>query len=124
MICLAEAGGDGLAMAKEIYASDLEHVDELCGPYLSVIDIDRARLPATTTVSSWAPKQFVAALRHDPTCEQFNPHLRQLLHVGYKIAAQKNGQFLNLVKRHQSFIAKNVTDNIFNRHLKPLFLGN
>jgi len=124
MIGLAEAGGEGLAMARDIYVSALEHVEELCGPYLAVIDIDRAKLPSAGTVSRWTSEQFVAALRHDPNCAEFNPHLRQLLHVGYKIAAQKNGQFLGLIQQNHDIIAKNVTGNIFNRHLKPIFLGN
>ena len=46
LIGLAEAGGDGLVLAKEIYAYALDHVDELCAPYASVIDIDRSKLPA------------------------------------------------------------------------------
>ena len=46
LIGLAERGGDGLALAKEIYAKALAHRDELCAPYASVIDIDPARLPA------------------------------------------------------------------------------
>ncbi len=124
IIGLAEAGGDGLAMAKEIYAAALDHFDELCGPYSSVIDIDRARLPAASSVSHWTSAQFVAAVRHDPQCAEFNPQLRQLLHVGYKIAAQKHGQFLDLVNQNREVIARNVTENIFNRHLKPIFLGN
>lgn len=47
LIGLAEAGGDGLALTKEIYAYALEHVDELCAPYASVIDIDRSHLPSS-----------------------------------------------------------------------------
>src|SRR6201986_4471924 len=46
LIGLAEAGGDGLAAAKEIYAEAFEHGDELCGPYAAVIDIDASKLPA------------------------------------------------------------------------------
>jgi hypothetical protein len=124
MIGLAESGGEGLAMAKEIYSAALNRIDELCGPYLSVIDIDRAKLPSASFVSAWTSGQFVAALRHDPRCGVFNPHLRQLLHVGYKIAAQKNGQFLGLVKQNRGVISRNVTENIFARHLKPIFMGN
>ena len=30
VIGLAEAGGDGLAIAKEIYAQALDRIDELC----------------------------------------------------------------------------------------------
>ena len=46
LIGLAEAGGDGLEIAKEIYAYAIEHVDEFCAPYATVIDIDQAKLPA------------------------------------------------------------------------------
>src|SRR6185436_4804153 len=45
IIGLAAARGDGLALAQEIYAEALAHIDELCAPYASVIDIDRTLLP-------------------------------------------------------------------------------
>ena len=51
VIGLAEAGGAGLALAKEIYAEALSHMDELCQPYATVIDIDRSKLPAAIAVS-------------------------------------------------------------------------
>ena len=44
MIGLSEAGGDGLALAKEIYGYALDHVEDLCAPYATVIDIDRGQL--------------------------------------------------------------------------------
>jgi len=40
VIGLAEAGGDGLGIAKEIYAKAVEKRDALCAPYAAVIDID------------------------------------------------------------------------------------
>ena len=46
LIGLASAGGEGLEIAKEIYAQALTRMEELCGPYASVIDIDRAKLPS------------------------------------------------------------------------------
>ena len=49
LIGLAEAGGDGLGLAKEIYAKALENVDAMCEPYASVIDIDTGRLVARTS---------------------------------------------------------------------------
>jgi hypothetical protein len=123
IIGLAEADGDGLKLAKDIYAEALEHTDELCAPYLAVIDIDRAKLPAATVVARWNSAQFAAAVRHDPKCREFNPHMRQLLHVGYKIAAKKGDAYLKLVRSCETTIARNVTGNLFERHLKPLFLG-
>src|SRR5688572_18907377 len=78
LIGLAEAGGDGLALAKEIYFEALDHVDELCAPYASVIDIDRTKLPARDTVQAWRGEQFANALRHVPEHPEFNPIFRQL----------------------------------------------
>jgi tagaturonate epimerase len=123
IIGLAEHGGKGLALAKDIYTEALAHVDELCAPYASVIDIKRASLPSAAELSKWSAAQYVAALRHDPKCQGFNPSLRQLLHVGYKIAAKKGRIYLDLVRECESSIARNVTGNIFDRHIKPLFLG-
>ncbi len=122
VIGLAEADGDGLALAKEIYGEALEHVDELCAPYAAVIDIDRAKLPSPETVNAWIAGQFVSALRHETSNPAFNPHLRQLLHVGYKIAAKMGGRYLTALEKHEASVAKNVTCNLYERHLKPLFL--
>ena len=123
LIGLAETGGPGLALAKEIYATALEHKDELCAPYASVIDIDRAQLPAAATVNGWTAEQFVSALRHDRNNKAFNPHLRQLLHVGYKIAAKMGDRYLEALQTHADSISRNVTANLYERHLKPLFLN-
>src|SRR6185369_10274193 len=106
-----------------IYTEALEHVDELCAPYASVIDINRAKLPTASVVSGWSAAQFVAALRHDPKNKEFNPSLRQLLHVGYKIAAKKGEAYLDLVRECETSIARNVTGNLYDRHIKPLFVG-
>ena len=123
VIGLAEAGGEGLDLAKEIYREALDHVDELCAPYASVIDIDPGKLPSASTVSSWTSAQFVEALRHDPHNPAFNPHLRQLLHVGYKIAAKKGQRYLSALEKFEPVVSRNVTTNLFERHLKPLFLS-
>jgi len=123
VIGLAEAGGDGLELAKEIYAGALEHVQELCAPYATVIDIDPQKLPSAQSVKGWTSAQFVSALRHNPRDPAYNPHLRQLLHVGYKIAAKMGNRYLEALKRHEAVVARNVTENLFERHLKPLFLG-
>jgi tagaturonate epimerase len=120
VIGLAEAGGDGLALAKEIYGDALDHIDELCGPYATVIDIDRKKLPTKETVNGWTSEQYVSALRHDQKNKAFNSSFRQLIHVGFKIAAKKGDRYLNALKKHEAVIAKNVTGNLFERHMKPL----
>jgi len=123
VIGLAASGGEGLAMAKAIYGETLAKIDENCGPYATVVDIDRKRLPTAATVEKWSSEEFVAALRHDPQCLRFNPHLRQLLHVGYREAVKMGRRYLDLVKACEAEIAKNVTGNLFERHIRPLFVG-
>jgi hypothetical protein len=123
LIGLAEAGGDGLEIAREIYAYAIEHVDEFCAPYATVIDIDKAKLPAAAVVNQWSSKQFVSALRHDRKNPAFNPSFRQLLHVSFKVAAKKGDRYLNALKKHEAIIARNVTENLLERHMKPLLIG-
>ncbi len=123
LIGLAEAGGDGLAFAKEIYAYALDHVDELTGPYATVIDIDRAKLPSIEEVNGWTSEQFVRALRHVPSDPQFNSSLRQLLHVSFKLAAKAGQRYLDLLAENAEVVGRNVTENIYGRHLRPLFIG-
>ena len=123
VIGLAEAGGAGLEMAKEIYGEALDQIDALCAPYATVIDIDRNRLPTREEVNGWTSEQFVSALRHDQSCEQYNPSLRQLIHVGYKVAAKMGDRYLDMLAACEPSVARNVTENLYERHLKPLFIG-
>ena len=122
IIGLAEAGGDGLGLAKEIYSEAFDHSAELCAPYATVIDIDPARLPAPAAVSHWTSEQFTSALRHDQS-SPYNPSFRQLLHVGFKIAAKMGRRYLDLLEANEAVIAKNVTENLYTRHIAPVFLG-
>jgi tagaturonate epimerase len=123
LIGLAEAGGEGLALAKEVYAAALAHREELCAPYATVIDIDPARLPSAAEVAGWSSQQFTAALRHDPQNPAYNSSIRQLLHVGFKIAARMGPRYLSQLEAHETVIAKNVTENLYARHIAPVFLG-
>jgi len=123
IIGLAEAGGDGLALAKEIYAEAFAHREELCAPYATVIDIDPAKLPAPAAVDKWTSQQFTSALRHDPHSPAYNPSLRQLLHVGFKVAAKMGDKYIRLLESNEKVIAKNVTENLYERHIGPVFLG-
>ena len=123
LIGLAEADGEGLQLAKEIYAQALAHRAELCAPYASVIDVDSAKLPDAEKVARWSAAQYCAALRHDPKCPDFNPHFRQLLHVGYKIAAHEGARYLNMLDACAESVSRNVTQNLYARHLKPLLLN-
>jgi hypothetical protein len=123
LIGLAEAGGEGLALAKEIYAGAIGHVDEFCAPYASVIDIDRAKLPTAAEVAGWTSAQYTGALRHDQAHPLFNLSFRQLLHISFKLAAKQGRRYLDLLEANEAIVAKNVTENLYDRHLRPLFIG-
>jgi len=122
IIGLAEADGEGLALAKTIYAKALEKKVALCEPYATVIDIHNENLPTAAEVNDWTSKQFTDALRHDQTNPGYNPDLRQLLHVGFKIAAQLGDTYIQSLKDNSEVVAKNVTGNLLDRHMTALFL--
>lgn len=121
LIGLAEAGGGALAIAKEIYAGAHARFDELTGPYSTVIDIDPAKLPAPETVNGWSPERFADSLRHVQSNRDYNPHFRQLLHVGFKVAAEMGSRYTECLRDHEPVIARNVKENLLNRHLLPIF---
>ena len=123
LIGLAEAGGDGLALTKEIYSEAFAHRDDLCAPYAAVIDIDPATLPSPDEVRAWSSEQYTSALRHVPGAAVYNRSFRQLLHVGFKIAAHMGQRYIDLIEANEDVIARNVTENLYDRHIAPVFLG-
>jgi len=122
LIGLALAGGEGLEIAKKIYHESVQRYDELCGPYASVIDISKQNLPSEETVNSWDGESYAKALRHDQSCQDYNPDLRQLLHVGYKVAAEMKDIYYPALEKYADTTAEQVFENIYERHMKPLFL--
>jgi hypothetical protein len=118
---LARSGGSGLRFAQEIYRESYSQCEALCQPYLAIIDIDPQKLPTPELVASWSAEEFVNALQHEESCKSYNSHLRQLLHIGFKVAAEKKARFAELLAENRSVVERNVTQNLFDRHLKPLF---
>ena len=123
LIGLAESEGDGLEIAKHVYSESYKYYDQLCSPYLSVIDIDKEKLPTPDEVNRWGGETFSQTLRHDQDHPLYNLNFRQLLHVGYKIASKLENKYLEALVANEAVISKNVTENIFHRHIEPLFLG-
>lgn len=123
LIGLALSGDEGLDLARDVYRQTLEHMDELCAPYAAVLDIREEQLPTPERVAAWDAEAFAAALRHNPGEERYDRNVRQVLHVGYKVAAQMGDRYLDAVRNAEAVIAEQVTANIFERHLRPIFLG-
>lgn len=121
IIGLAESGGAGLDLAKTVYTEAYRQKEALCAPYAEVINIDYAKLPETGVVAGWSSEEYVRALRHDASDELYNIDLRQLIHVGYKVAAEMGDVFLEALTEHRESVARNITYNLYERHIKPLF---
>ena len=121
VIGLAEAGGEALSIAKEVYAGAYDRFDELTAPYESVIDIDKSVLPTPEEVSTWDSDKYVHTLRHEQSNSEYNQNFRQLIHVGFKIAAEMGAAYTEALKENEKIIAKNVTENIWKRHILPIF---
>jgi len=121
VIGLALAGGEALEAAKFIYTNALGRKDELCVPYADVIDIDNSKLPSAAEVAGWSSEKFANTLRHIPGHPDYNPNLRQLIHVGYKIASEMGPKYTDLLKKHADVVGQCVEENIYDRHLKRLF---
>jgi tagaturonate epimerase len=121
VIGLSMAGGDALEMAKNIYAEAYSRMDELAGPYATVIDIEKSRLPVPDAVMQWSSEKFANTLRHVPGHADYDPMFRQLIHVGYKVAAELADKYIAMLEKHKEIVGDQVTENILERHIKRLF---
>jgi Fe2+ transport system protein B len=57
-------------------------------------------------------------------CPQYSTAFRQLVHIGFKVAAEMGDRFTDLLDESAGIINNGVTENIYERHLRPIFLGN
>ena len=122
LIGLAESGGSSLELVKEIYTRAHSRFDELCAPYSEVIDIDRKLLPSPEDFRKLNGLQVAGSIRHDVACSDYDANIRQLLHVGYKVAAEFGETYLRALQEHSDRVGKHVRNNLFDKHLSPLFL--
>ncbi|HYX08210.1 MAG TPA: tagaturonate epimerase family protein [Bacteroidales bacterium] len=121
VIGLALAGGEALEIVKTIYKRGLNRFDELCGPYATVIDIDKSKLPTPEEIDTWDGEKFANTLRHDQQHPDYNLNFRQLIHVSYKIAAEMGTEYTQALEEHEDIVGRQVTENIYERHIKRLF---
>lgn len=122
IIGLAASGDEGLHLTKEIYATAFKRYDEMAQPYLAVIHIERSQLPSPEEVNSWTGDEFVRALRHNQNDARFNRQFRQLMHIAFRVAAEMAERYTNALKRYSDIVGRNVTENLYHRHILPLFV--
>ncbi len=123
VIGIASAGGEGYRFVQDMYQDALGRYDELLKPYATVVRIDRSRLPSPAELHQWPAEQFVEALRHDQSARRYSTDLRQFIHVSFRIAAEAGDRFRDMLRSCRSDIEQNVTYNLYDRHIKPLFIG-
>lgn len=121
VIGLAKAGGEGLDLAKKIYAAALGRQEELCAPYADVIEIDGSQLPSIEEVNGWNSDKYVNTLRHIQDHPDYNANFRQLIHVAYTVAAEMGTTYTDLLKKYEDIVGQCVEENVYDRHLKRLF---
>ncbi len=121
VIGLALSGGSGLGIARTIYRKAFERREELCAPYATVIDIKPELLPHPDEVDTWQTLKFAATLRHVPGDPDYNPSFRQLIHVGYKVAAELGKNYTDALGENEQIISTCVWENIYRRHIIRLF---
>jgi len=120
IIGLAMAGGDALKLAKEIYARAYSRIDELAGPYATVIDIDLKALPSPKEVESWSAEKYARTLRHNQADPLFNQSFRQLIHIAYKVAAELGDEYYPALEKYTDVIGVEVMANLCDRHIALL----
>jgi hypothetical protein len=123
VIGLAQGDIEGVTLVKTMYRQAFARQEELCAPYATVVAIDPARLPTPNAVDRWDGSMLVDALRHVPTHPRYNSDLRQLMHLAYKVAAEIGSPFYYALDQCAAPISAEVTDNLFTRHIRPLFVS-
>ena len=121
VIGLAKADGEALDFVKKIYEKALIKQEELCAPYADVIDIKPENLPSAKEVKTWSSQKIVDSLTHNNACKDYNPDMRQLVHVGYKLAAMQIDRYFELLEKYSEIVNDCVFENIYERHMKLLF---
>jgi hypothetical protein len=72
-------------------------------------------------VNTWNTEKFADTLRHIPENPDYDPMFRQLIHVGYKVASELGASYLSMLQKHHQIVGEQVTENIFERHIRRLF---
>jgi hypothetical protein len=123
VIGVALSGPSGLAVAKKVYTAGLPRYEELVKPYATVVEIDRAKLPPPAAVDRWTADDLVGRLRHDQSNAAYDVNLRQFVHVAFRVAAEMGPEWTGALDAAREVAGRCVTENLFDRHIRPLFLS-
>jgi hypothetical protein len=113
---------EALDLAKAIYSMAYRRKDELCAPYATVIDIKQSELPDPIATLKWSGQEFADTLTHNAANPLYNQSFRQLIHVAFKVAAEYGPLFTDALVENRAIIENCVTENLYERHIKRLFV--
>lgn len=122
LIGLSLSDRESVDLVKKIYTKAFSKKEELCEPYKTVIRINPNLLPIPEEVNTWPGQKIAGTLTHNPIHPDFNSSFRQLLHVGYKIAAELGKEYNLALEKNAETIGLGVSYNLYERHIKPIFL--
>ena len=118
---LALSSGESFDFVKQIYYKALDKIDELSAPYAGVINIKTSSLPSQKEVSQWSNTLFADSIRHNRENKCYNPDMRQLMHIAYKLAVPRMDDYFRLIDLNEKTISQCVYENLYNRHICRLF---
>lgn len=121
LIGLSLSGEKGLNLVKEIYSKGYSRYDELLQPYLHSVEISKEKLPLPSEVMRWDQNKLVNSLKHESKSKLLDNNFRQLLHISFKIAAEKGNLYFEMLEKAKDIISNCVTENLFDRHIKNIF---
>ena len=112
-----------LPLVKKIYTLAFDRFDELRKPYETVVEIDQQKLPLPAAVDRWTSAEFIGTLKHDQGSPTLDRNFRQFVHIAFRVAAELGDEFRQGLSTARASIEENVTHNLYDRHIKPLFVG-
>lgn len=118
---LAESGGEGLRLAKDIYNAALPRAVDLIKPYAPVVEIEPSTLPSATEVEAWTAEEFVGRLEHNQSSPLYDPQFRQFLHISFRVAAEMGPRFTDALEANSVIVNRRVRANLLDKHILPLF---
>ena len=87
-----------------------------------IFGIKADKLPTPESITKWTSEEYAQTLQHEQSNPKYNPSFRQLIHVAYKVAYEYGDVYTNALKANKVIIGKCVAGNIYDRHIKRMFV--
>ena len=123
LIGLAMAGGDGLEIAKDVYRGAWGRFDELCAPMPRWSTSIAPRCPRRRSLPAGTARPWPPHCVTKPPARLTIRTFASSCTSATRSRPRWGGRFTAALQKHSAVIAANVTHNLYERHIRPLFLG-